>query len=83
MPKKSITIIGLTITLLKFFIQNYLYAVENKTGGEEVDPSIKTIEYNGKAYGFCCSRCESKFSKDPGKYSSNLSEDGKKYIKEK
>ncbi|GAB6283381.1 MAG: hypothetical protein STSR0008_21460 [Ignavibacterium sp.] len=51
--------------------------------GEEVDPSVETVEYNGKDYGFCCSRCVSKFNKDPKKYSASLSEDGKEFIEEK
>lgn len=36
MPKKLNAIIGLTITLLNFFIQYYLYAAEYKTDEEEV-----------------------------------------------
>lgn len=51
--------------------------------GEEVDPSVETVEYNGKAYGFCCNRCVSKFLKNPTEYSLNLNEDGTKFIKEK
>lgn len=51
--------------------------------GEEVDPSVETVEYNGKNYGFCCSRCVSKFNKEPQKYSANLSEDGKEFIENK
>lgn len=49
--------------------------------GNKVNASVKTVEYNGKAYGFCCSGCDDKFAKDPEKYSKNLSKDGKKYNK--
>ncbi len=49
--------------------------------GEEIDPDAGKVEYNGKIYGFCCSSCISKFEKDPEKYSKNLSDDGKTFIK--
>ena len=45
--------------------------------GEPIDPSANKVEYQGKLYGFCCNGCDTKFKKDPEKYSSNLSEDGK------
>ena len=48
--------------------------------GEVVDPEVSTVEYNGKMYGFCCPGCDSKFQKDPEKYSKNLSEDGTEFI---
>lgn len=48
--------------------------------GEEVDPEVGTVEYNGKQYGFCCPGCDSKFKKDPAKYSNNLNEDGTEFI---
>jgi YHS domain-containing protein len=48
--------------------------------GEEIDPEANKVEYNGKVYGFCCNGCDSKFTKDPEKYSRNLSEDGKIFI---
>ena len=48
--------------------------------GEEIDPEANKVEYNGKIYGFCCNGCDSKFSKNPDKYSVNLSEDGKTFI---
>ncbi len=48
--------------------------------GEEIDPDANKIEYNGKIYGLCCNGCESKFKKDPEKYSKNLSDDGKSFI---
>lgn len=51
--------------------------------GGEVDPEVETVEYNGKAYGFCCPGCDSKFKKDPEKYSKNLNEDGTKFIGKK
>ena len=51
--------------------------------GNEVDPEVRTVEYNGKAYGFCCGGCDKKFSKDPEKYSINLSEDGTEFIGKK
>lgn len=49
--------------------------------GEEVDPEVGTVMYEGKAYGFCCKGCDKKFQKDPAKYSKNLSEDGKTLLK--
>jgi YHS domain-containing protein len=51
--------------------------------GNEVDPEANTVEYEGKLYGFCCDGCDAKFRKDPKKYSSNLSEDGKTFIGKK
>jgi YHS domain-containing protein len=49
--------------------------------GNEVDASVKTVEYDGKNYGFCCGGCDSKFQKDPARYSRNLSKDGTKFSK--
>jgi YHS domain-containing protein len=49
--------------------------------GNEVDPSVKTIEYKGRLYGFCCDGCDDKFAKDPARYSRNLSKDGTKFTK--
>lgn len=51
--------------------------------GNKVDPEVPTIEYEGKAYGFCCPGCDDKFRNDPEKYSKNLSEDGTKFIGKK
>ena len=48
--------------------------------GNEVDPEVGIVEFNGKLYGFCCTGCGSKFKKDSDKYSKNLSEDGAEYI---
>lgn len=43
---------------------------------EEADGEI-TAEYKGKKYAVCCKSCLKKFNKDPEKYISRLSEDGK------
>ena len=51
--------------------------------GNKVDPKVPTQEFEGKAYGFCCSGCDDKFRNDPEKYSKNLSEDGKKFVGKK
>lgn len=51
--------------------------------GNKVDPEVPTVEYEGKAYGFCCPGCDDKFRNDPEKYSKNLSEDGEKFIGKK
>jgi YHS domain-containing protein len=51
--------------------------------GGKIDPEANTVEYDGKLYGFCCNGCDKKFSKDPVKYSANLSEDGKKFVGKK
>jgi YHS domain-containing protein len=48
--------------------------------GEEIDPEANKIEYSGKVYGFCCNGCDTKFMKDPEKFSKNLSEDGKSFV---
>ncbi|QOJ30547.1 MAG: YHS domain-containing protein [Ignavibacteriales bacterium] len=48
--------------------------------GDEVDPEVKTVTYNGKVYGFCCKGCIKKFSNNPEKYAAKLSEDGTKLI---
>lgn len=50
--------------------------------GEPVDPEF-TQTYEGKTYAFCCNNCLKKFKKDPAKYSSRISEDGKTLIKKK
>ena len=39
---------------------------------EPVDPSIPTIQYDGKTIGFCCSDCVKDFKADPEKYMKNL-----------
>ena len=51
--------------------------------GEKIDGSSVTYAYGGKTYALCCKSCLKKFKKDPAKYSSNLSEDGKKFTKQK
>ncbi len=50
--------------------------------GEEIDSKITAV-YNGKTYGLCCKSCLKKFNKDPEKYVSKLSEDGKSLKKSK
>ncbi len=50
--------------------------------GEEIDPEI-TATYNSKTYAVCCKSCLKKFNKDPEKYVSKLSEDGKSLKKNK
>lgn len=49
--------------------------------GNEVDSETELVEYNGKYYGFCCPGCDTRFKKNPEKYSKNLNEDGTKFIK--
>jgi YHS domain-containing protein len=51
--------------------------------GNKVDPEVPTVEYEGKAYGFCCPGCDDKFRNNPEKYSKNLSEDGTKFVGKK
>jgi YHS domain-containing protein len=48
--------------------------------GNKVQEETVLVEYNGKHYGFCCPGCDTKFEKNPVKYSKNLSKDGKEYI---
>jgi YHS domain-containing protein len=48
--------------------------------GEEIDPEI-TVKYKDKTYAVCCKSCLKKFNKDPEKYISKLSEDGKSFKK--
>jgi YHS domain-containing protein len=43
-----------------------------------VQKGTTIVEYNEKQYGFCCPGCDTKFVKDPEKYSKHLSKDGKK-----
>ena len=50
--------------------------------GEEIDSEITAI-YKGKTYAVCCKSCLKKFNKDPEKYISKLSEDGKSLKKNK
>jgi YHS domain-containing protein len=51
--------------------------------GEPVNPKSKTVEYEGKNFGFCCNSCEPKFKADPAKYSAKVSADGKTFLGEK
>jgi YHS domain-containing protein len=51
--------------------------------GEPVNPKSKTVEHEGKVYGFCCNSCEPKFKADPAKYSAKVSADGKTFLGEK
>ncbi len=48
--------------------------------GRPVNPKLKPIVYDGKAYGFCCKVCPPKFQENPGKYIKNLDNTGKKFI---
>jgi YHS domain-containing protein len=48
-----------------------------------VNPKSKTVEHEGKAYGFCCNSCEPKFKAEPAKYSAKVSADGKTFLGEK
>jgi YHS domain-containing protein len=48
--------------------------------GNAVEDDTPTVEYNGKLYGFCCPGCDTKFAKNPEKYSKNLNEDGTRFI---
>ena len=50
--------------------------------GEEIDTDITTV-YKEKTYALCCKSCLKKFNKDPEKYVSKLSEDGKSLKKNK
>ncbi len=51
--------------------------------GNPIEDDTPTVEYNGKVWGFCCPGCDTKFEKNPEKYSKNLSQDGKKFIGKK
>ncbi|RPI66072.1 MAG: YHS domain-containing protein [Ignavibacteriales bacterium] len=51
--------------------------------GNKVNLKVKTVEYDGKTYGFCCPGCDNEFQENPEKYLRNLSSDGKKFIKSK
>lgn len=51
--------------------------------GEPINAKSKTVEYEGKSYGFCCNSCEPKFKADPAKYSAKVSADGKTFLGEK
>jgi YHS domain-containing protein len=44
---------------------------------EEVDNTLPVIEYKGKIIGVCCNVCLKKFKKEPDKYLSRLTPDGK------
>jgi YHS domain-containing protein len=51
--------------------------------GNLIEADSPTVEYNGKIYAFCCPGCDTKFAKNPEKYSKNLSDDGKKFASKK
>jgi YHS domain-containing protein len=48
--------------------------------GNPIEDNTPTVEFDGKTYGFCCPGCDTKFAKNPKKYSKNLSEDGSKFL---
>ncbi|MBX3008064.1 MAG: hypothetical protein KF816_08565 [Melioribacteraceae bacterium] len=48
--------------------------------GRPVNPKLKPIVFEGKAYGFCCKVCPPRFQENPGKYIKNLDKSGKKFI---
>ncbi|MCX6151887.1 MAG: hypothetical protein NTX22_15285 [Ignavibacteriales bacterium] len=45
--------------------------------GEELENNDVTYTYKGVTYGLCCKKCLAKVKKDPDKYLSKLSTDGK------
>ncbi len=45
--------------------------------GEELEDNEFTYTYKGITYGVCCKKCLAKIEKNPEKYISRLSEDGK------
>ncbi|RJP74193.1 MAG: TRASH domain-containing protein [Ignavibacteriales bacterium] len=45
--------------------------------GEELEDNSITYTYKGVTYGLCCKKCLAKVEKNPEKYISRLSEDGK------
>lgn len=45
--------------------------------GEELEDNEHTIKHEGKTYAVCCKKCLAKIEKDPEKYISRLSDDGK------
>ncbi|MFN3428172.1 MAG: YHS domain-containing protein [Candidatus Thermochlorobacter sp.] len=51
--------------------------------GEKVNPRARTVQYEGKTYGFCCNGCDKKFAAEPARYAANLSADGKEFIGQK
>lgn len=48
--------------------------------GRPVNPKLKPIVYNGKAYGFCCKVCAPRFQENPEKFMGKLDKAGKKFI---
>ncbi|MGQ9805963.1 MAG: YHS domain-containing protein [Chlorobiales bacterium] len=48
--------------------------------GEPVSAKARTVEHEGKTYGFCCNGCDDKFKKEPAKYIANMSADGKTFV---
>lgn len=49
---------------------------------EEIDDPV-LVKYDNKIYQLCCKSCLKKFKKDPEKYISRLSPDGKTLVKKK
>lgn len=45
--------------------------------GEEIESDEFTFAYEGKTYAVCCNNCLKKIKKNPERYTSRLSEDGK------
>jgi len=45
--------------------------------GEELEDNDITYTYKGVTYGVCCKKCLAKIEKNPEKYISRLSDDGK------
>ena len=77
------------LSMLFTFFSTFLFlsspcteAIKSSFSFEEIDSEI-TATYNGKTYALCCKSCLKKFNKDPEKYVSKLSEDGKSLKKNK
>jgi len=49
--------------------------------GEMLEDNDHNFTYKGKTYGVCCNKCLTKIKKDPEKYISKLTPDGKSLIK--
>ena len=65
----------------KVILKNVVVNTVCPVSGEMLEDNDHNFTYKGKTYGVCCNKCLTKIKKDPEKYISKLTPDGKSLIK--
>ena len=65
---------------IKANLTNVIVNTVCPVSGEKLEDNDHTFTYNGKTYGVCCNKCLTKIKKDPDKYISRLTPDGKSLL---